>query len=136
MAFFMQNMTWLQPPGHVHAMISATWAPVSVAATFTTPNVVPFAAQVAVNGGATTLVLRAVNPLGGRQPLTINLQGAQASTLSYTLWLLNSTKPGDDNTPSAPAHISPVKSQQTMARADQLQLVLPPYSFAIAVVDA
>ena len=26
-SFFMPNMTWLQPPGHVHAMITASWQP-------------------------------------------------------------------------------------------------------------
>ena len=26
-SFFLPNMTWLQPPGYVHAMITATWQP-------------------------------------------------------------------------------------------------------------
>merc|ERR1712000_557880 len=26
-SFFLPNMTWLQPPGHVHAMIKDTWQP-------------------------------------------------------------------------------------------------------------
>ena len=32
-SYFMPNMTWLQPPGYVHAMITATWQPDVVSAT-------------------------------------------------------------------------------------------------------
>jgi len=31
-------MTWLQPPGYVHAMLSASWAPQTVAVTLTGPS--------------------------------------------------------------------------------------------------
>lgn len=30
LAFFLPNGTWLQPPGHVHAMISDSWQPLAV----------------------------------------------------------------------------------------------------------
>ena len=42
-SFFLPNMTWLQPPGHVHAMITDSWQPVVVNATaaLTPPGPVP-----------------------------------------------------------------------------------------------
>ena len=30
MSFFLPNMSWLQPPGHVHAMIAKSWLPIGV----------------------------------------------------------------------------------------------------------
>ena len=33
MSFFLPNATWLQPPGHVHAMVTATWGASTLAAT-------------------------------------------------------------------------------------------------------
>ena len=34
-AFFLPNMTWLQPPGYVHGMIGDTWQPNNLALEFT-----------------------------------------------------------------------------------------------------
>lgn len=40
-AFFLPNMTWLQPPGHVHAMVTASWQPRVIAASVAPPATPP-----------------------------------------------------------------------------------------------
>lgn len=40
-SFFLPNMTWLQPPGHVHAMITASWQPHALNSTIATPVTPP-----------------------------------------------------------------------------------------------
>ena len=40
-SFFLPNMSWLQPPGHVHAMVAASWQPFVLAAAVAPPDTPP-----------------------------------------------------------------------------------------------
>ena len=131
-------MTWYQPPGYVHIMITNTWAESVLASTFAAGNgTFPFAAQRSAYGKQ--LVLRAVNSLKGAQPFTVTLSGgAAAAGPSYTLWLLgDGTKflPTDDNPPGDPARISPeMTTVPITAGATSITATLPPLSFAVMVI--
>ena len=68
-SFFLANMTWLQPPGHVHTMIKDSWADTTLGFSHAgaLPGNLTFSAQRA--GGS--LVLRAVNK--GQAPLSLTV---------------------------------------------------------------
>merc|ERR1712151_1137426 len=61
--FYLPNMTWLQPPAHVHSMIAKTWQPIAVDySTSAACGIVQngtISAQKSADGR--TLVLRLVN---------------------------------------------------------------------------
>ena len=40
-SFFLPNMSWLQPPGHVHAMVTASWQPRVIASRIAPPDTPP-----------------------------------------------------------------------------------------------
>ena len=136
MVFFLPNGTWLQPPGHVHAMITATWAEVTLAASGFDRSKLPFVAQRTADGR--TLVLRVVNRSEGVQPLQVALAGgAAAAGPAYTLWRLGGggLKGSADNTPSAPDLVAPSSAQVPIAAgATALNATLQPLEFAIMVV--
>ncbi len=111
-------------------MISDTWAEQTLAATFTTPNAIPFAAQ--RTGDKKTLVLRAVNPNGVPQGLTVDLQSVSLSGTQFTVWVLSGASPAEDNTPAFPTRVSPQKISVGITRPDQFRFSLPPYSFVVA----
>jgi hypothetical protein len=124
-------MTWLQPPGYVHTMISNTWAETTLessAAPF------PFAAQRSVDGKS--LFLRAVNTYGGAWPFNVTLAGVAVSG-DATVWTLGGAAflKSDDNTPSAPTRIAPVQSTLTLAAgATSLAFTMEMNSFVIIVL--
>ena len=134
MAFFLPNATWLQPPGHVHAMIAATWAETSLLSIFDVGSgVVPFAAQRTADGK--TLVLRVVNNAPTVRNVTVRVDGAAFAGSSYTLWTLSGNTTDEDNTPAYPERISPVKTMLPVAGGDSvLRAILPSFTFAIFVV--
>jgi hypothetical protein len=134
-SFFLPNMTWFQPPGYVHVMITKTWAEKTIKSSFGSGNTtIPFAAQLTSDGK--TLILRAVNSYSGDQPLSISISNGSAKGTTYTLWLLSGMNLNDDNTPSNPTAISPISQQVPIATgATSLSMTLPKYTFAIAVLD-
>ena len=126
-------MTWLQPPGYVHAMIAATWAEQTVSATLAPDGgSLPFAAQLAAGGK--TLVLRAVNPAAGAQPVNVTLASGAAAGPPYSQWTLGGAAfdLGDDNTAAAPAFISDVLTTPAIAAgATTFSFTLEPHTFAV-----
>ena len=84
-SFFLPNMTWLQPPGHVHAMFTATWAGVTLGSTGYDQANLPFVAQLLLagegggGGSPKTLVLRVVNTGVGVAPMSVTLVGGGAA---------------------------------------------------------
>jgi hypothetical protein len=133
-AFFLPNMTWLQPPGYVHQMISETWAEQALAATVAnTPGnmTLPFAAHRSADGK--TLVLRTVTAQFP-QPLQVSLRGVVVAGPTFTLHTLTGF-PSDENTPSEPTKVAPVRQTVPVSNgATELTMSLPAYTFAIAVV--
>jgi hypothetical protein len=134
-SFFLPNMTWFQPPGYVHVMITNTWAEKTIKSSFGIGNTtIPFAAQLTSDGK--TLILRAVNSYSGNQPLSISISNGSAKGTTYTLWLLSGMNLNDDNTPSNPTAISPISQQVPIANgATSLSMTLPKYTFAVAVIE-
>jgi len=126
------NQTWLQPPGHVHAMVADTWGEDAMAASFA-GAAIPFAAQRS-NASGGTLVLRVVN--AGPTPTPLNVTfGAGcggASGAAADVVTLAGVAPDAENTPSAPDAVAPVRAQLPLAPgAATLTVTLPPYSFVV-----
>ena len=124
-------MTWLQPPGYVHTMISNTWAETTLESSAVP---FPFAAQRTADGKS--LFLRAVNTYQGSWPVNVTLAGAAASG-DATVWTLGGGAflKSDDNTPSAPKRISPLQSTLPLAAgATSLAFTMEMNSFVIISV--
>ena len=134
---FLPNMTWYQPPGFVHIMITNTWAETVVQSTFAPGNdTFPFIAQRTADGK--TLVLRAVNYAAGVQPFQVMLTGGvQAAGPSYTLWTLGGLdRLGADNTPSNPTSISPQSSEVPVAQgATVISASVPEHTFVVMSIS-
>ena len=133
LAFFLPNMTWLQPPGYVHTMIKQTWAEQVLAADGA--GAFPFAAQRTAD--SRTLVLRAVNPSASVQPFGVSLLGASVAGLSFQVLSLGGTgfSDSDDNTPAAPTFISPISATRPIpAGATNITFSLEPLSFIVALI--
>ena len=70
-SFFSANMTWLQPPGHVHTMIKDSWADMTLGFTHAGGGALPANLTFTAQRGETGLVLRAVNK--GQAPLSLTV---------------------------------------------------------------
>jgi alpha-L-arabinofuranosidase len=128
-SFFLPNMTWFQPPGYVHIMISNTWADVTLQSSATAGNL-PFAAQMVSN--SKNLVFRAVNSAASSQDIIITLGSGSLAGPTYTLWTLSGPDNQAVNTPGNPTAISPVQQQVPITNgATMINATLPPYTFAI-----
>lgn len=138
-SFFLPNMTWLQPPGYVHAMITATWADLGLAVydnSTGTPTQVrsgvgasAFAVTSQLTTDGKTLLVRVVNQQGAPQSVTLNIVNAQVSP-SVTQWVLTSGSASDANTPANPTMVSP---QQTTVQvpAFPATVTVPASSYTI-----
>jgi len=126
-SFFLPNMTWLQPPGWVHAMASAAFAPnaVGVAA----PAGYPSSAQLADDGSSLTIQI--VNAKQTPGVVTFNLAGFAPSGAA-AVTTLNGTTLTDGNTPAAPLAMAPWAASAPWA-GGALTLTLPGYSFTTLV---
>jgi len=62
--FFLPNMTWIQPPGYVHMMITQTWADQALNLAWNTTKSNSYAVSAQKTADNTKLVVRAVNNLG------------------------------------------------------------------------
>ena len=137
-AFFLPNQTWLQPPGHVHAMIKDHWLPMGVAATLAPPTppgaTALYSASAAASYDASTVVLRYANSGVEAQALAVTIDG-EAAPLPTTVVqisdpdLLNANPAGD------PDRISPKEIEPRALRAGRSDaaLVVPGQSFTVMV---
>lgn len=132
-SFFLPSgyMSWLQPPGHVHAMIAQTWADTTVQATFNSSQSFPFSAHITTNGSQ--VVLRAVNTAAADQPVTIGFSNLVLSGSNATVWTLTGASSSDDNTLSFPNKVTPVQSIIGITSTTSLSLILPAISFVVVV---
>ena len=111
-SFFLPNMTWLQPPGHVHSMISSTWQPHAL--NFTVQSAeprapYPYSAAVLsaqLSHDKTTLVLRLVNTLATSRKVALTLKGFDAK-LTASMITLRADSLDAANPPGDPLLVSP-----------------------------
>ena len=111
LSFFSQNASWLQPPGHVHAMISGTWAEQTLrlqsnnSTAAACPTNVSVAAQRSLDG---RLVIRAVNAGTRSMPLEFRLRGAAVRVGPSRMRVLRGAAGSMDNTLASPFNVAPV----------------------------
>ena len=129
-SFFLPNMTWLQPPGYVHAMITATQQPnaLPIAAG-------PYAASAQLSDDGKALTVQVVNDRATPGSIVIALSGGFAPTGAVTIWTLNSTDVEGGNTPAQPTLISPTQTSAPAWPAAGLALTLPGNSFTIVTAS-
>jgi len=127
--FFLPNMTWIQPPGYVHQMISQTWADQSLPITFS--DSFPYHTSAQKTTDNKNLYIRLVNDQGSAGNVSITLTGFTASSTVIVL-TLQSSNTNAANTPSNPTAISPVRSQITFTGT----VNLPAYSFTVLTFTA
>jgi hypothetical protein len=125
-SFFLPNMTWLQPPGYVHQMITATQQPnaLPIAAG-------PYAASAQLSDDGKALTVQVVNDRPTPGSIVIALSGGFAPAGAVTIWTLNSTDVDGGNTPFEPTLISPAQTSAPAWPAAGLALTLPGNSFTI-----
>jgi alpha-L-arabinofuranosidase len=148
MASFMPNATFLQPPGHVHAMISDSWQPNALATTLSGPraaeapdawgsrwnNTITVSSAISdakdlvvvrVHSNSTTPVAVQIK-LGDRA----DLPTANATVIAApSLWSVNTVAAQDTVRPTPMA----VKAGGAVG-AGSLELTMPPHSFATVSV--
>lgn len=135
-SFFLPNATWLQPPGHVHALFSRFTGPGALAAASSQPHLTA-SAQLSADGA--TLFVQLVNSNSASAPANVTLALAgfapAASVDVYTL--AEPVAPGTAPDPRAgnPAsdvdYISPVKS--SLAWRAGAAIMMPPMSVVVLV---
>jgi hypothetical protein len=119
-SFFLANMTWLQPPGHVHTMISDSWAEFTLSFhADTMPANLTFNAQKKASGG---LVFRAVNHGSAPLPVTVAMEGA-APLSSTSAEAAVSTLAGNSCVSNTHAH-TPFPLHDTRAMACVFHIIL------------
>ena len=136
-AFFLPNMTFLQPPGWVHAMITHSWQPNAVSV-HASGDVVG-SAQLSDDGASMTVQL--VNPVDAAGPMSVgvSIAGGFAPSGAVNVWTLAEQVPAGTqptktagNSPSNPLYIAPVLSMlEWPAGQATLNMTLPPFSFTI-----
>ena len=138
-SFFLPNMTWLQPPGWVHAMITHSWQPNALAVTLGGAKAVAASAQLSDDGMSMTVQL--VNPVDSAGPAvaSVSVSGGFSPSGAVNVWTLAEPVPAGTqpdktagNTPANPLYISPQRSMlEWPAGQATLNVTLPPMSFTI-----
>ena len=128
MAFFLPNMTWLQPPGYVHQMISRTWADYGVQLDWAGGGGCRASAQRSAD--SQTLVVRFVNSNATAIDVTIAVTG-MAVAHAVRVLTLAAADPAGVNTPSEPRRISPEARVATIPAAGPAVFTVPAHSFTV-----
>jgi len=135
-SFFLPNMTWLQPPGHVHSLFSQYAGVDAVTASSSEPHVTA-SAQLSVDAATLFVQLVNSNDSGATANVTVSLTGfsAAASVDVYTLAepvpAGTAPNPRAGNPAADPAYIAPVKS--SLAWRPSTTLLMPPMSVVVLV---
>lgn len=149
MAWWLPNSTViLQPPGHVHAGFSQTWASTTVNSAITVcdshgNSSAPKLSFVAQRQGS-SLVVRVVNPLNVSRPLTVALLPSDAPMLrvgdALRTWMLAPDCSSQQcleigNTPMRPDAVRPVVGVGKVETPNKMSVKLPPFSVVIINVS-
>ena len=132
-SFFLPNMTWLQPPGYVHQMITQTWGDFGLAVSIDggalqDGGIYAANAQVTADGG--TIFVRFASRVAVPTTFELSVEGVALSP-SATRWQLASPtgNGADANTPSQPTLVAPVQS--VIALALPANVTVPAWSYTI-----
>ena len=143
--FYMQNMSWIQPPGYVHQMIHKTWLPFAVQVDTiggTAPNATLSASAQTSEDGKHLRILVANNGTAScRTDVVVNgwevAAAGKSGGASITAKLAVLSGDADDaNTPANPTKISPTSKAVQWKQTGATQLLLPPLSFAVVTLTA
>ena len=134
LSFFLPNMTWLQPPGHVHAMVAASRLPLGLpvtvlAAASLDMESLSVSAQRSAAGDA--LVVRLVNSdSAARSPQTdVNVTFDRMCAACNGSYLTAS--PAEANPSWDPFRVSPRPLACKVVGGRSVQLSLSPSSFSV-----
>ncbi len=158
LAFFLPNASWLQPPGHVHAMIAASWLPNGLNVTLGGVNATrgganaapggadarrgsPFSVSAQRSDDGSRLAVRFVSaidrpigPPGENSTLSLALQLAAATRCaSCRLTLLSAGSQQEANPSWEPGRIAPVDGACELADGGNRATVpsLEPFSYNV-----
>ena len=132
-SFFLPNMTWIQPPGYVHAMIAKAWQPNGVNATSYDAKL-KLSAQVSDDGRTAAVSL--ANDDAQPKLLTLTVAGVHPSAVAQATTLFAAN--GDvetANPPSDPTRVSPQPLAVTFTDG-AVRATLPGHSFTSIVLTA
>ena len=159
LAFFLPNQTWLQPPGHVHAMFAQAYGdqglgvnyvsgapeyrvvnkPITVRdpktgelVTRMQPTRVAAAGQTisAQKSSATGEVfVRVTNAAGTPTPVSIAV--TDATVTRVTVWTLSANTTSTSNSPQAPNTVTPVRTTAGYPSSGPFIANVPAYSFTV-----
>jgi len=119
--FFLPNMSWLQPPGYVHQIISTTWEPNGLAFTANPPLGTGLSLSSQISQDGNRIVVRIVNLTPAIVSLSLNFENFSPSA-NANLWTLTAQSLSDANTPGNPSKISPVHSSQAWRNGEAIMV--------------
>ena len=150
MSAFLPNMTFLQPPGYVHAMVHATWQPNALNVSIAGPAAASpdrygsswnasFSSSAAISDDHGTTIVRLLNNHTSAIEVTIAAVYVAATCNATLLAAASLWGAAAENHPSMPHRVSPVSLSvsgcgATAATAASPKVVLPPHSYAIVVL--
>jgi len=131
-SFFLPNMTWLQPPGYVHKMISDSWHAGAVEITLAplamgTGALSQYSASAVLSDDKATLVVRFANSQPTPIAVTYTLPAGFSSVASQLQ--ISGTDLNAQNSPGDPTAISPQSS--TLDFASEASVSVPGQSFTV-----
>lgn len=134
LAFFLPNMTFLQPPGHVHQMLAEVGAPsLQLLDATWLRGVSPIASVALRTADAASLVLALVNPSDKRLAIRVEVSDGEFEEASpVRLRSLSSPNLTAFNSPAKPNAVTAIGSTTRVA-AGTLSLTLPAQSFVVGV---
>jgi len=140
-SFFLPNMTWLQPPGYVHQMVSRSFFPRALNVSSPSgPSV--FSSQLSPDG--TAAVLRYVNAAPTSRNVTFELAatgahgggcaaGAAPAPATATVWTLAADDLNAANPPGNPTLVSPTNATHPGFGSGTM-LTVPPNSYTVVIL--
>ena len=149
-AEFLPNGTFLQPPGHVHAMVAKTWQPNGLATTLSgidnSPDLwgsrwnktVTASASASDDGKAVTIRLHSNSTAALTVQINLNSKRAQELSLDAAdavASMLAAPSLSSVNTPAAQDTVVPRPATVRSAAGGGLELAMPPHSFATLTVQ-
>jgi hypothetical protein len=108
LAFFLPNMTWIQPPGYVHHMVARTWQPNNVEVTYDCENV-SISAQASEDAKALVVRVTARSAVTLAVDFAVGVNGRVKVTSANSTTIHWPSLAGA-NTPAQPDLIKPVES--------------------------